>query len=597
MKTADFLIYIYTIIILFRSSLSTYNESQDISKYIKEIDASNFNSTLENNNVFLEFYTQWCGHCKALDKVLIELAQNLVGKNIIIAKLDAGDINNKEIVNLLKVESFPTFFFIVGGQYMHYQGSKTSEALTKYLLRELDTDLTNWFLQVPHDDISTLISAKKSILLFIGDGNKYLNEFNVYRRLVESYEKKVNIFWTNKEESFKLFNINAESYVIIYYNYMHIANRLSEPTVIDLNSLMDITSFFKMSYAPLFNKVDMEQLEKHVDNSVSSLILVHNDRNQTDVNSPTNKLIDSLIPIAELYKTSLYFFKLEYDENNLSPIFDNFEITSENQVPTCIIIEILSDGELNKYKLEGALTTESFKTFLNNYKLHNLSKIINSEEIPSQPFNQHGVMKVVRKNLNETVLSNDNQEFIILYCIKDSQKCDEVRSRFYQVSQRFNKSFDLKFAEYDANLNENDIIDINKIPELIYFPRSSLKKTEKLVRFSGNYTSLQMFDFITQNVIKENLVFTSLSSEEEQSYKNETLIQQFIINDEIEGSEANDTESQVKDGQEGQEGENINQDEEAEGDEEGLENTEVSETLNQTESNQSHNDTRMKDDL
>jgi len=590
MKTANFLVYIICNILLFNCYLSITNDSQIISKYIREIDASTFNSTLENNNVFLEFYTKWCGHCRALDKVLVELAQNLAGKNIVIAKIDAGDKNNQEIVNLLSVESYPTFFFISGGQYLHYTGSKTSETLTNYLTKELDTDLTKWTLQISLNELNSLISSKKSIFLFIGDANKYLNEFNIYRRLSDSYEKKVNIFWTNQEDSFKLYNFNPNSYGIVYYIYLHNSNKFSEPIIVDVNSLIDVKSLLKMSFAPIFNKVTMSQLEKHITNYVSSLILVHNDNNQTDVNSTTNKLIDSLIPVAENYKGNLYFFKLEYNDNDQLPIFDNFEINSDSLIPTCIIIDILPSGELNKYKLEGVLNPDSFNDFLKNYTSHNLTKLINSEPIPTQQQNKHGVYKVVRKSLNETVLDNDNDEFIILYCSEDNPNCTEVKKRFYRISERYNNSKNLKFAEYEANLNENDIVEIYNIPEIIYFPSTSTKKINETIRFLGNYTTEQINTFISQNANKENLVFSSLSSDEEALLKNETFIKQIKINEEDEVEEIKETE---KDDNNVQEGEVNEQNEHGEASEDQEEEDENEETDNK----EKPIDSRIKDDL
>lgn len=590
MKTANLLVFIIWNVLLFKCYFSTQNDSLNISKYIKEIDVISFNSTLENNNVFLEFYTQWCGHCRALDKVLVEVALNLHGKNITIAKLDAGDTSNQEIVNIFNVESFPSFFFISGSQYLQYTGSKTSEALTGYLTNELNTDLTKWTLQNSLNDLSSLLSTKKNIILFVGDANKYLNEFNVYRRITDSYDKKLNIFWTNQEDSYKLFNFNPNSYSVVYYIYLHYSNKFSEPIKVDLNPLIDTKSLLKMSFAPIFNKVSMKQLEKQISNYVSSLILVYNEQNQTDANSTNNNLIDSLIPIAEQYKGNLYFFKLEFDENDILPIFDNFQITSESQVPTCIIIDIHSSGELNKYKLEGDLNPDSFRDFLKNYTSQNLSKIITSEEIPAQKLNQHGVYKMVRKSFNETVMENDNDEFFILYCVEDNQNCQEVKQRFYNISERLNNSKNIKFAEYDSQLNENDIVEIVRIPEIIYFPSSSAYKINATVRFSGNYTTEQINAFIAQNANKENLVLSSTSSNEEGFPINETLIKQTKIDEDNEeqGKENENDENSAK---------TEEVDDQSEDGDESDEQEEDEVSNNETENKVTSNDTRIKDDL
>ena len=180
--------------------------------------------------------------------------------------------------------------------------------------------------------------------------------------------------------------------------------------------------------------------------------------------------------------------------------------------------------------MNETLSLYSFIQFIENFKNKQLEKFINSEEIPKEPINKNGVLKVVRKTLNSIILDNHNDEFLVLYCINNSKKCENVSQRFNEISNRFSNSKNFKFAEYDANLNENDIFEIKTIPELIYLPKSS-NKTIELKRFVGNYTSQEIIEFIQQNINSTNLMANSAENEES-LWKNETKFSSNKISDE-----------------------------------------------------------------
>ncbi|XP_007428602.1 protein disulfide-isomerase A4 [Python bivittatus] len=63
-----------------------------------------------NSDVLIEFYAPWCGHCKKLEPIYMELGKKYKNqKNLIIAKMDAtaNDVTNDNY----KVEGFPTIYF------------------------------------------------------------------------------------------------------------------------------------------------------------------------------------------------------------------------------------------------------------------------------------------------------------------------------------------------------------------------------------------------------------------------------------------------------------------------------------------------------
>lgn len=59
---------------------------------VKVVVGKNFNDLVLNNeqDVLVEFYAPWCGHCKTLAPIYEEVARKLASnKNLVLAKCDA----------------------------------------------------------------------------------------------------------------------------------------------------------------------------------------------------------------------------------------------------------------------------------------------------------------------------------------------------------------------------------------------------------------------------------------------------------------------------------------------------------------------------
>ncbi|KAK5865759.1 hypothetical protein PBY51_020003 [Eleginops maclovinus] len=101
---------------------------------VKVLVAKNFESVAldPTKNVFVEFYAPWCGHCKNLDPIWVELGEKYADKDdLIIAKMDA----TANEVESLSIEGFPTLkYFPAGGkEVVNYSGNRDLETFSKFL--------------------------------------------------------------------------------------------------------------------------------------------------------------------------------------------------------------------------------------------------------------------------------------------------------------------------------------------------------------------------------------------------------------------------------------------------------------------------------
>lgn len=102
---------------------------------VKVVVATTFSEIVFNpeNDVLIEFYAPWCGHCKKLEPIWTELAEKVKDiKGITIAKMDA----TANEVGGVDIKGFPTLKFYARGMKHEAQTvevDRTLEGLTGFL--------------------------------------------------------------------------------------------------------------------------------------------------------------------------------------------------------------------------------------------------------------------------------------------------------------------------------------------------------------------------------------------------------------------------------------------------------------------------------
>lgn len=104
---------------------------------IKTITKENFEEEVlkEEKPVILDFHAEWCGSCKSVSRILLELSKNY--ENVKFCEIDVG--KNNEFIQKYGISSLPTILFIKNGvEIARKSGSLTKPEFDNMIKKLLD---------------------------------------------------------------------------------------------------------------------------------------------------------------------------------------------------------------------------------------------------------------------------------------------------------------------------------------------------------------------------------------------------------------------------------------------------------------------------
>ena len=111
---------------------------EDTAGAVKILKGKSFHELVMDNDkdVLVEFYAPWCGHCKKLEPIYNDLAEQMSKSHphVVIAKMDSTQ--NEVDVEGVNVEGFPTIYFFKGSDKASpkkYEGARELKDFVAFL--------------------------------------------------------------------------------------------------------------------------------------------------------------------------------------------------------------------------------------------------------------------------------------------------------------------------------------------------------------------------------------------------------------------------------------------------------------------------------
>ncbi|XP_068693616.1 protein disulfide-isomerase TMX3-like isoform X2 [Montipora foliosa] len=132
----------------------------------------------------VEFYAPWCGYCKKLEPVWMEVGRHLHGSTIRVAKLDATRFSG--VSRDFGVRGFPTIKFVKGKRVITYEGDRTVQDIIQFAEKANRAAVTE--LQTVEQ--VQRVRKEKSVCFFLvtnGDNSELTTKLkDIYRQVAEN---------------------------------------------------------------------------------------------------------------------------------------------------------------------------------------------------------------------------------------------------------------------------------------------------------------------------------------------------------------------------------------------------------------------------
>jgi protein disulfide-isomerase A1 len=174
------------------------------------LDDSTLPQALEEfDQLLVEFYAPWCGHCKALAPEYAKAATRLAALDppIRIAKVDATGA--PESAERFEVQGYPTLKYFVKGEPEEYDGGRTDETLSAWLLKKQNRLIA----EISSEDSLKAFLEMNPIAVFLF-AEKESPEYKTYSGVVEEL-KSVHYAVVTSRDVAKAYSTGFPSLLIL----------------------------------------------------------------------------------------------------------------------------------------------------------------------------------------------------------------------------------------------------------------------------------------------------------------------------------------------------------------------------------------------
>lgn len=460
------------------------NDEEDESKVkfknedgILVLNGENFQAALDKfENLLVEFYATWCGHCQAFAPDYIEIAEQLKG-NITCAKVDTPD--EHELIEKYDIQGFPTIKLFRQGKDTpeSYSGFRSVDQLVNWSLRKIGPPAQ--LLESAEDAETFKNSADVVVVAYIKDpASKQAAAFSEVADTYDDYKFAI----THNEEIATKLGFSKEG--------IKLFKKFDEGEVDYENDLHDhsgIKKFVQASSMQLVVEFDQKIAQKIFGGDLKA----HNLLFLRKSDPSTDKIYEEFKASAKLFKAKVLYVVIDADKDEHERIIEYFGLKKE-ELPSLRFIKL--DEEMTKFKYtHDELVADKITEFATGVLEGNIKPHLLTQDLP-EDWDKNPVKVLVGSNFDDVVFNksvNVLVEFYAPWC----GHCKALAPIYEQLGEKYNDNESIIIAKIDAAANELEHTRINSYPTIKLYKA----ETNEVIEFGAERTLEGLSKFLETN--------------------------------------------------------------------------------------------------
>ncbi|CAO2816580.1 unnamed protein product [Amaranthus hypochondriacus] len=448
-------------------------------KHVVVLNKTNFDEVIQKNEyVMVEFYAPWCGYCKQLAPDYGDAATELKesGSIVVVAKVDA--IQETDLADLYKVDGFPTLLFFDHGVHKAYEGERTRDGIVSWLKKKTEHAVYN--VTITEDAEHILLAEPKLVVAYLdsltGPESEVLDA-------AAKQEDDVNFYQTNNAEVAKIFQIdpNVKRPVLVL-----LKKEIEKFSKFDGDfSKSAIVDFVSDNKLPLIINFTMESASFVFEGPIQKQVFLFSPTQQSE------KLIPYLQEAAKYFKGKIVFSYVQMDNKEYGiPMMDFLGVTGD--APR--VLAYTGNADRRKFFMEGEITSDNIKSFIDDFLVDKLKPFYKSEPIPQT--NEGDVKIVVGKNIEEIVLDESKDVLLEIYAPWCSH-CQELEPKYNRLAKHLKGIDSLLVTKMDGTKNEHPKAPSQGFPTILFYPAG--KKNSNPIIFEEEPNAVTLYKFVKKH--------------------------------------------------------------------------------------------------
>jgi len=422
----------------------------------------------DENNILVEFYAPWCGHCKALEPEYAKAAAKLkeLKSTVTLGKVDCT-VETK-LAEKFGVQGFPTLKFFKKGKAVEYGGGRTENEIIAWLNKKTGPPA----VEVDTAEALKEFTEKRDVAVvgFIDDKESALGK--VFLEVADSTD----------DVEFAITEVangeTKEAHVMLYKKFDDGNVAFSGEVTAEA-----LAAFIKAESIALVTEFSDETAPKIFGGEIKNHILAFVSKKAEDF----QEMLDKFTASAKAFKGKVLFIYIDIDVEDNGRILEFFGLKA-GDAPALRLINL--EGDMTKYVPETAgIETEAVTAFVQSYLDGKLKPHLMSADIP-EDWDKNPVKVLVGKNFND-VVNDKTKNVLVEFYAPWCGHCKQLAPIWDKLGEKFKDSEDVIIAKMDSTANEVEEVKIQSFPTIKYW-----NKDNEMVDYNGGRTLDDFVKFI-----------------------------------------------------------------------------------------------------